>query len=92
VRLDAPAKILFNNQAGWEYKPNFLVFRSLGSSDGYGPDFSRRKPARESRLIVHLSVRVKVTWAARDAGDARNPVCDICSLDDNTAFRFICAV
>ncbi len=34
VRLDAPAKMLFNNQADWEYKSNFLVFPIVRSVAG----------------------------------------------------------
>ena len=32
--LDTPAEVLFNNHAEWEYKSNFLVFRSFGPLAG----------------------------------------------------------
>src|ERR1700738_4360902 len=34
VDLDTPAEVLFNNHAEWEYKSNFLVFRSFGPLAG----------------------------------------------------------
>ena len=46
MRLGAPAKGLFNNQADWEDKSNFLVFRSLGPLD---PNSHGHLPGHRSR-------------------------------------------